>query len=355
MFQDNKPLNFLFWTVTGIFVFLFVFLLVKLFPVYGAIAAFLWHLLLPFLVSALIAYLLYPVIDKLYERHIPRSLAILLIYILFFGGLGYLGYRVYPAFIQQLNQLQEQLPQLIGMYREFIYNLYDYTAFLPEAVHDKMDELVYEAEAHIENLLTDLVKRFTKVFDMIIVITVIPVIVFYFLKDFATVKRHGKKWIPQKYHAHAGELIRAIDNGLGNYIRGQVIVCLFVALAAYAVFKFWDIPYALLLAIIMGLTNIIPYFGPIIGAAPAVAITATISGKLTLFVLVSIFLIQLIEGNLLSPFIVGRSIQIHPLAIIFALLLGGQVSGVIGMILAVPLLVILKVVMSHFLRERYNN
>ena len=86
----------------------------------------------------------------------------------------------------------------------------------------------------------------------------------------------------------------------------------------------------------MGITNLIPYFGPIIGAAPAVLIAFTVSTKLVFFVILSVFAIQLIESNLLSPYIVGKSISIHPAAIIFALLLGGQLFGVIGMIIAVP-------------------
>lgn len=355
MFQDNKPLNFLFWIITGIFTFLFIYLLVKLFPVYGAVFSFLWHLLLPFLIAVLIAYLLYPVIQKMHEHNMPKSLAIFLIYLLFFGGLGYLGYRVYPAVIQQISDLQEQLPHLIKMYRNFIYSLYEYTSFLPETVHDRMDELVSEAESYIENLLTDLVRGYTKIFDMIIVITVIPVLVFYFLKDFASIKTYIKQWIPKKYHTQTRHLCEAIDEGLGNYIRGQFIVCLFVGLAAFAVFKFLGIPYALLLAIMMGLTNIIPYFGPIIGAIPAVVITAPISGKLALIVLGSIFVIQVIDGNLLSPYVVGKSIHIHPIAIIFALLLGGQISGVLGMILAVPVLAVIKVALNHVVSVREYN
>src|SRR5699024_5186856 len=347
MFHHNKPLNFLAWVITGIFVLLFIYLLVKLFPVYGAIVSFFWHLLLPFLIAVLIAYLLYPVIKKMHAYIMPKSLAILMIYLLFFGGIGYLGYRVYPAVIQQISELQEQLPQLIDMYREFIYSLYEYTSFLPENVHDRMDQLIYEAEMYIENLLTDVVRGFTKIFDMIIIITVIPVLVFYFLKDFAAIKNYFKTWIPEKYHAQTRLLCRAIDEGLGNYIRGQFVVCLFVGLAAFVLFKFLDVPYALLLAIIMALTNIIPYFGPIIGAIPAVAITATISGKLVLIVLAGIFIIQVIDGNLLSPYIVGKSVNIHPIAIIFALLLGGQISGVIGMILAVPVLAVINVIVSH--------
>lgn len=326
MFLYNKPLNFLFWVITGIFVFLFVYLLVKLFPVYGTVLSFLWQLLLPFLIAMLIAYLLYPVIEKMHKHNIPKSAAILLIYFLFFGGIGFLGYRLYPAVIQQLSDLQNQLPQLIEMYRDFVYSLYEYTSFLPETFHDKMDELIFEAEAYMEELIADVVRGFTKIFDMIVVITVIPVLAFYFLKDFASIKDYFKTWIPQKYHKQTKGLLHAIDEGLGGYIRGQLIVSLFVGAAAFGVFKFLGIPYALLLAIIMALTNIIPYFGPIIGAIPAIAITATISGKMALIVLASIFIIQVIEGNFLSPYIVGRSVRIHPAAIIFALLLRGKIG-----------------------------
>ncbi|WP_164668522.1 AI-2E family transporter [Virgibacillus doumboii] len=352
MFKDKKPLNFIFWIVTGIIVFLFIYLIVKLFPIYGAVFSFLWHLFSPFLVSGLIAYLLYPVIKKMHEYNIPKGLAIILIYLLFFGGVAYLIYRIYPAVIHQLSDLNKQLPHLITMYRDFIYSLYEYTAFLPENVHDKMDELIYEAETYIENLLTNLVRGFTKIFDMIIFLTIIPVLVFYFLKDYVKIKNYFKKWIPNKYQDKTGEVCHAIDESLGNYIRGQFIVCLFVGVTAYAVFYFLDIKYALLLAIIIALTNIIPYFGPIIGAVPAVAITAAVSLKLVLIVLLSIFIIQLIEGNLLSPYIVGKSINIHPIAIIFALLLGSQISGVVGLILAVPILTIVNVIVTHVIAVR---
>ncbi|RYG74781.1 AI-2E family transporter [Lentibacillus lipolyticus] len=355
MFKDSRPLNFLFWVAAGILVFLFFYLMVKLFPVYEAVVSFLWHLLLPFVIAAFIAYLLYPVIEKMDQWNIPKGLAILLIYLLFFGGSAYLIYRIYPAAIHQLNDLQDQLPQLIDMYRNLIYRLYEYTSFLPETVHDNMDELISEFEAYLEELLASLVRGFTKIFDMIIIITVIPVLVFYFLKDFDTIKNYVKKWIPEKYHQRSSDLCQAIDKGLGNYIRGQLVVCLFVSAAAFGVFRLLDIKYALLLAMIMGLTNIIPYFGPILGAVPAIAITAATSGKLAIIVTISVFVIQVIDGNLLSPYVVGKSIQIHPIAIIFSLLLGGQLGGVAGMILAVPVLAVLNVAIPHILSFRQYN
>src|SRR5699024_318475 len=118
MFSDHKALNFLIWNLAGIFIFLFIYLLVKLFPIYGTVFSFLWHLFLPFLIACLIAYLLYPVIKKIHHYNIPTSIAILLIYLLFFGGTAYFIYRVYPAVIHELRDLNEQLPQLIRMYED---------------------------------------------------------------------------------------------------------------------------------------------------------------------------------------------------------------------------------------------
>lgn len=355
MFGDKKALAFLYWLITGIFVFLFFYLMVKLFPLYKVIFSFLWHLFLPFLIACLIAYLLYPIIKKIHQFHIPKGLAILFVYLLFFGGSAYLLYRVYPAMVHQLYDLNEHLPQFIATYEHLIYRLYEYTSFLPEAVHDKMDGLINHVEHSMDNVLTKLVGGFTKIFDMIVIVTVIPVLVFYYLKDYQKIKAFFKKFIPERFRGQASMMIHKIDESLGNYIRGQLIVSLFVSITTFIVFYFLRVKYALLLAIIMGFTNIIPYFGPIIGAVPAVAITFMTSSKLVIFVLISIFAIQLIESNLLSPYIVGKSINIHPVAIIFALLLGGELFGVIGMIIAVPLLTILKVIVNYvMLFRRYH-
>jgi predicted PurR-regulated permease PerM len=349
MFSSHKALHFLIWNILGIFVFLFLYLLVKLFPVYGTVFSFLWRLLLPFLVACFIAYLLYPVIKKIHTYNIPKGAAILFIYLLFFGGIAYSIYRGYPAVMNQLKDLNEQLPHLMQMYEDIVYKLYESTSFLPETVHDKMDHLFIRLETATENIIGTLLGGFTRIVDLIILITVIPVLVFYMLKDFDQITAFFTKMVPARYRNETAQIMHAINESLGSYIRGQLLICLFVGLATLIAFHLLGMKYALLLAIIMGLTNIIPYFGPIIGAVPAAAIALTMSGKLVIFVLIIIFSIQLIESNLLSPYIVGKSINIHPIAIIFVLLLGGEIGGVLGMILAVPLLTTAKVIITHVL------
>jgi len=355
MFANKRPIQILYWLITGILAIFFVYLLVRLFPLYGTVFSFVWKLLSPFILAGLIAYLLYPIIRELQEHKINKTVAILLIYLLFFGGTAYLIYRGYPAFLHQLKDLEAHLPEFIRLYEDIIYNIYDSTSFLPEAVHDQIDHVINQIETTIENLLGKVIGNVTKLIDLIILMTIIPVLVFYFLKDYETIKRYLKKHIPAHYKAETNQLLYAINKSLGNYVRGQFIVSLFVSASTWIVFYLLGIEYSLLLAIIMGVTNIIPYFGPIIGAIPAIIITMTISQKLVIIVLITTFIIQLIESNFLSPYIVGKSINIHPVSIIFALLVGGQLSGILGMILAVPLLAILKEIMTHLLVFRRSH
>ncbi|MUV39543.1 UPF0118 membrane protein YrrI [Lentibacillus sp. JNUCC-1] len=350
--QKTSLIRLIYWGI-GMIIFLVVlFFFVKLTPVYGAVFSFLLKLLSPFVASCLIAYLLYPIIEKLSDWHIPKWLAILLIYLLFFGSVSYLIYLGYPMMVTQLRELNEQLPDMVDSYSVFIYDLYESTSFLPETVHDQIDQVISNLEAYIEGIVTAVFDLFTKVFDIIIFLTVIPVLVFYLLKDYQMIKAYGISKIPGKYRESARIVLKGIDQSLGNYIRGLFFVSLFVSLTSYIVFRLLDLQFALLLAIILGLTNIIPYFGPIIGAVPVVAIAATMSGKVVLIVLIALFLIQLVESNLVSPYVMGKSVRLHPIAIIFALLLGGQLGGILGMIVFVPVVTILREVIPPLLKLR---
>lgn len=138
-----------------------------------------------------------------------------------------------------------------------------------------------------------------------------------------------------------------VDRSLGSYIRGQLTVCTIIGLLATVSLWLAGIRYPLVLGVIIGITNIIPYFGPVIGAFPAIIIAATISVKMVFLVIIIIFGLQFIEGNILSPLIVGKSLHIHPVLIILALLIGGEIAGVVGLILAVPVFAVLKVTITH--------
>lgn len=348
---DRKTI--IYFLVIGILVIITFYLFVITVPYYSGFFTFVGKLLIPFIIAMLITYLLHPVIEKLHQLHIHRGVAILLIYLIFFCGVGLSIYLGYPVIVQQITEISKNIPEFFSLYEQLILRVYEYTSFLPEGVHDRMDDMIASIESRIDQLLSNLVGGFDGLMDKVIIITVIPVLVFYFLKDFKQILSFFGKFIPSRYRDDAKVLMKELDKGLGGYIRGQLIVSLFVGFASFLLFMLMKIPYALLLAIILAIVNIIPYFGPIIGAIPVITIayTAGDSGKV-LLVILAIFILQIIESNLLSPYIMGKTIRIHPVAIIFALLFGSQLGGILGMILAVPILMIAKVIVQQFIEFR---
>lgn len=152
---------------------------------------------------------------------------------------------------------------------------------------------------------------------------------------------------PKKWRKQGRAFVRDVDASLGGYIRGQIIVCAVIGLISSLLFWVVGMQYPLLLGAIIGITNVIPYFGPIIGAIPAVIIAATMSVKMVLIIAVIVLVLQFLEGNILSPLIVGKSLHMHPLFIMLALLAGGEIGGITGMVLSIPILAVLKVFVLH--------
>jgi predicted PurR-regulated permease PerM len=164
------------------------------------------------------------------------------------------------------------------------------------------------------------------------------------LKDIDRIESFFLKMLPKNRRSEIARLFRSIDLVLGNYLRGQVIVCFIIGILAFIGYKIIGLPYAFLFAFFVALFNVIPYVGPFFGAIPAILVACTISFKLVIGTVIVNMVVQLLEGNVISPQIVGRSLHLHPLAIIFALLVGEEIAGVWGLLLAVPTLAVGKVV-----------
>jgi predicted PurR-regulated permease PerM len=163
---------------------------------------------------------------------------------------------------------------------------------------------------------------------------------------------------PKKWRKKGTLFLKDIDESLGSYIRGQLLICMIIGSISALLFWIFHLRYPLILGLIVGATNVIPYFGPIIGAVPAIIIAATSSVKLVVITVVIVFGLQFLEGNILSPYIVGKSLHMHPLIIMIALTAGGEIGGILGLILAVPVLVVLKVAIlhakNHFINGKSN-
>ena len=304
-------------------------------------------IILPFIIGAFITYLLHPIVEKLHEKGLHRGLAIILIYFIFFGGIGVALYKGIPAIIDQLKDLSESAPAFAEQYRGWIDQLQSHTRAWPDGLQTRINDGIGIFEKKMDSLLTIIVNILMNFLNSALILLIIPFIAFYMLKDFALIKRAVWYITPKKWRKKGSLFLKDVDESLGSYIRGQLLVCVIIGSISALLFWVFHLKYSLLLGLIVGATNVIPYFGPIIGAVPAVIIAATTSVKLVIITLVIVFGLQFLEGNILSPFIVGKSLHMHPLVIMFALTAGGEIGGILGLILAVPILAVLKVGIIH--------
>ncbi len=316
-------------------------------PIWEPIFTVIFRILTPFIIAGIITYLLHPIVEQLKNMGVARPLSILLIYIVIIICLGYLLVKGTPYIIDEVKDLLLNIPNFVDIYRDIVSDFYKQTSMMPDGFRVTAEGWLTDIEAIAAEGIVGTLEGLGGLLDYFLVAIIIPFLVFYLLKDFNLIEKTVWYLTPREWRHSGRELLRNINVSLGNYIRGQLIVC--VAVAVIASIGLWIIgmPYAVILGIFIGVTNIIPYFGPIIGAVPVAIIAFTESFQLVLLGLLVNFGIQMIEGNLLSPLIVGKSLHMHPILIMFALIVGGEVGGVIGLIIAVPILAIVKVTIMH--------
>lgn len=327
--------------------FIVIFVFLKLKPIWLPIIEIIMAVFTPFIIAGFITYLLHPFVEKLHENNLPRWLSILIIYIIFFGGIGFALYKGFPAFVVQLRDLVENAPRFTNQYRDWVSLIQDKTSTWPMGVQNMIEDGITTVEDKLDILLNKILDSMMGILNSIVIIAIIPFITFYFLKDIDLLKKALWYLTPRKWREDGIKFLQDVDKSLGSYIRGQLIVCGIVGGAASVIFWLIKMKYPLLLGSIIGITNIIPYFGPIIGLIPSLIIAATMSMRMVIIMLIILLVLQFLEGNVLSPFIVGKSLHMHPLLIMLALLAGGKIGGIAGLIFAVPILAVIKVSLVH--------
>lgn len=316
-------------------------------PVLSQLVHLLEEVLVPVLVGLIIAYLLHPIVQLLERRRVPRLMAVLLIYGSFVLIIAIAVVNAIPIFTKQLVELSDDLPRLSEWYYKWMSEWEAHKYFLPDSISHGVDRVILQSHENMSRSVTQLVNNARNSIGKVLAYAVVPFIAFYLLKDMKQLHEAGMSVVPRAYRKQVLAVLRDINESLGNYIHGQMTVAIIVGVFAYLGYWLVGMPYPFVLAAFVCLTNIIPYIGPLIGAAPAVVVALTISTKMLLLVLLINIVIQVVEGNILSPNIVGRSLHLHPLLIIMSLLAGEAIGGVIGLIVAVPVLAVCKVIISR--------
>jgi len=321
-----------------------------------------------FLAATVVAVLLTPAVRFLERRRIPKVLAILLVYLVIFGIIASSITLLVPVVIKQAADVIDAYPdyrnKVIVLYEDFRERLA--TLGIGQGTGGLFD---YSSSEHQQALSSVAQRAISQGWQVILasasVITAlvsIPVIAFYLLKDEPVIRKTLMGLIPGSWHESTGELLSKLSESVYNYLKGQVLLCLVMFLITWPILAMLGMPYALLLAVLAGLMEFIPIIGPTIALIPAVLIaifadfdpgskglivglTPMWRGLVVMFVY---FGIQLSESNLLVPRIMGGTMDIHPLGVIFALLCGAVLAGIWGMLLSLPVAAAVKVMYQYF-------
>ncbi|MGL4521646.1 MAG: AI-2E family transporter [Bacilli bacterium] len=330
-----------------------IYVFVQLSPVYEPVLTLINSIIFPFGLALFISFLLVPLVRGLMRFNIPKLVSILIIYSFFIILIVYGLYKGIPLIIDQIIDLNNYLPQFFDTYSTFIKQMNIELGNLSSGLEGNFQEYLTKVEAGLNALLASTFSFVKTLLNSVLLLIVIPFIVFYFLKDTDELIDGFYSLVPVKVRNITRSFMSELGESLGNYVRGQLYVATCIGLAATLLFKIIGLKYSLLMGIAVGVTNIIPYFGPVLGAIPAVIIAITMNFKMVLLVVIVVFCLQFVEGNILSPVIVGKKVSIHPVLIIFALLAGSSFGGIAGMLLAVPALVVLRVIVDHI--RKYTN
>jgi predicted PurR-regulated permease PerM len=336
----------LFWLVTALLLLAAIHLLVLIRPVLSAFWSLCEKVLAPFFFAVIISYVLHPVVGLLTRRKVPRSAAVLIIYAVFIACVAVVLANLVPMFAEQVRELNERLPGLTMKAQDFVDDVKNNRS-VPDSVRDGIAGAIRRAEDGVARFIGNLAGGIGETLDILFAAFIVPFLAFYMLKDYQMIERAALTFVPERYRRDAVTMLKEIDEALGNYVRGQFTVCLIIGIMAYVGYWLIGLELPLLLAGIVALFNIIPYLGPFFGAAPALLVASTESLRMVLLAAAVNLAVQVLEGNVISPLVVGRKLQMHPLVIIFVVLVGGEAFGIIGLILAVPAYVVLKVIVQH--------
>ncbi|OAT81467.1 AI-2E family transporter [Desulfotomaculum copahuensis] len=301
-----------------------------------------------FIMAAVLAYLLHPVVVALQRRGTPPVPAILLVYLALLIVAGSLALYGLPRMVGQLNHLLDSIPVYAGQVEGLITSIQDhYTrSGLPPGMKRILDARLRWGEEALLQMVNRLVAGLIGLASSLFDIFLAPVLAFYLLKDGSRFKEKLLDIIPAPWRDDMLELSGEINQVLHNFVRGYLLVCLIVGTLSGMTMALLGLEFALMLGIFAGLTELIPYFGPVIGAVPALALALLRSKWLAFKVVLAVFVIHQLEGNLISPRILGNRVGLHPLAVILALLAGGELYGLAGMLLAVPVAAVFRILIA---------
>ncbi len=318
-------------------------------------------------VSILLAYLMSPAVNALVRRGMARTLAITVVYLLAAGLVAFFVAFLVPVVTREFEKLLENIGGLAntleGLLGTVVGRLHDWApASLKPSLDPRrfeLDDLALrmqrEAPAILGGTLSGLFVGVKSAAGIVGGAFLVPLLTFYILMDAEKYRRGFMSAVPRPWRPAASELLTRIDLMLGRYIRGQLIVCVSIGFFVAVALSALGVEYALLIGIFAGVVDIIPYVGVLIGLVPAFLIALINKGLFwAILTVVVLECIHWLEGHIVVPAVVGHSVGLPPLTVMVALLAGAELGGIMGMLVAIPVAAIIRVVAEYYIENNPN-
>jgi predicted PurR-regulated permease PerM len=315
--------------------------------------------LLPFVLGLAIAYLLDPAVDKLETWNVPRWLGTTITLVLFFAGISSVGFMLAPILSDQVQGIIRSLPGYIERVRPFVMNLVENSGQGADA-QKFVNEAGAKAFSFISDKLGSVLAGSLQLFHVVTLLLISPVVAFYILRDWDDMIAKIDSWLPRAQEPVIKQLLGDSDRALGGFVRGQIILCTVVGGIYATCWSLLGLQYGLLLGMLTGVLAFVPTVGQLLGTALAVMIAITQYGgnvpQIALVAGVYVFA-QILETAVLIPKLVGEKVGLHPVWVLFAVFAGGELMGMVGVFIAVPVAAVLAVLarwaIDQYLASRY--
>lgn len=310
----------------------------------------------PIFIGFLVAWLFEPLVKKLQAKKVPRLLGCILSYLLILGVIFLIAYMFVPSLVTQIKDFVAAAPEIFKELTKFVTNIiekFDTNHLIN--IKDVKKEITSIISNFGMGLVSNLPEYALSIGKSIInggLNFVLGLMIgFYLLFDFDKVNENIDKMLPKTWKENFRELTKRINTSLRSYVQGVLLVMFLVFLTQSIGLTLAGMEAPLLFALFCAVTDIIPYFGPYIGGIPAVIVGFTISPITGICVLISILVVQLLENNFYQPLIMGHTMQLHPVTIMLGLLIFEHFFGILGMVIATPVIACIKVLLI-FVNEK---
>lgn len=310
----------------------------------------------PVVFAVAIVYVLNPLVNRLENRHVHRLLGSCLSYLILIAVLTAIGFLVIPIIRTQAVALAEEVPVIVDQISESTQDLadrFDVTIEMPgfDTVSDWFSQT--ENQQRLSDVASGVFDVAATVVEAILLFLLAPVLAFYMLVDAPSTRKVARSLVPEDLRDEAVHVAGLVSRALGGFVRGQLLVALIVGILTSFALWIIGLPLWLIIGAIAGLLNLVPFVGPTSGGILAVSVSLVLGDwKMAFWAAVAMVIVQQIDNHLISPVILRATVKLHPVIIILALLVGGSLAGLLGVLVAVPMAAVTKIILSHMWRTR---